>query len=220
MTRGDWMRLGCGLMLLAALPATGQKRDFLTADEIDQVRLAQEPNERLKLYLHFARQRLDQVQQLFATEKPGRSAMIHSLLEDYTKIIDAIDTVSDDALKRKLAIDEGTAAVAKEEKEMLDVLEKLSERRPKDYSRYEFVLKQAVETTADSLEQAKTDLAARAKDVLVREAEEKKEREAVMQPKDLEEKRAEEKKAAAAESKQRKPPTLRRKGEAAPGEKK
>ena len=146
--------------------------------------------------------------------------MIHNLLEDYSKIIDAIDTVSDDALKRKLAIDEGTAAVAKEEKEMLEVLEKLSEGRPKDYSRYEFVLKQAVEATADSLEQAKTDLAARAKDVQVRAAEEKKEREAVMQPKDLEEKRAEEKKAAAAESKQRKPPTLRRKGEAAPGEKK
>jgi hypothetical protein len=159
------------------------------------------------------------VQQLFSKDKPGRSAMIHDLLEDYTKIIDAIDTVSDDALKRKIAMDEGTAAVAKTEKEMLDVLEKLGEGRPKDYSRYEFALKQAIDTTTDSLDLAKQDLASRAKEVVTKEAVEKKERESVMQPKDLEEKKAEEKKAAAAESKQRKPPTLRRKGEV-PEEKK
>ena len=45
MMRSYWIWLGSGLILLAAAPpAAGQKRDFLTADEIDHVRLAQEPN--------------------------------------------------------------------------------------------------------------------------------------------------------------------------------
>ena len=201
------------LALAMALPMAAQKRDFLTADEIDQVRLAQEPNERLKLYVHFARQRLDLLDHMFNQNKPGRSALIHDTLDDYTKIIDAIDTVTDDALKRKVAVDEGVAAVAQAEKEMLPVLKKFEESAPKDISRYQMSLKQAIETTSDSLELAQDDLQNRSKSVQAKEERDKKEIEAATSPKDLEEKQAEEKKAAAAEKKGRKPPTLLRKGE-------
>src|SRR3954465_13065792 len=132
------------LCLTLALPlAAQQKRDFLTADEVDQVRLAQEPNERLKLYVMFARQRVDQLQQLFKSTKPGRSALIHDLLDDYTKIIDAIDTVTDDALKRKLPVDLGVAAVIEAEKKILPTLQAFNDSAPKDASRYQHSLKQA-----------------------------------------------------------------------------
>jgi hypothetical protein len=187
-----------------------QQRDFLTADEADQVRLAQDPNERLKLYLHFAKQRLDLIQQAVSQEKVGRSKLLHDLLEDYTKIIEAVDTVTDDALKRSIDMSLGVKAVAEEEKLMSAQLEKIRDSQPKDLARYQFVLDQAIDTTKDSQEMAGQDLKERSHEVAVREKQEKKERESMMDERQLEAKRAEEKKEV---EQKKKVPTLRRKGE-------
>ena len=194
--------------LLLAAPLYAQ-RDFLTADEIDQIKEAQDPALRLKLYAQFAKQRADLVQSLFAKEKAGRSIILHDALEDYSKILDAIDDVTDDALLRKLEVKLGLEAVVAIEKQTLPILEKIQNSQPKDLARYEFALTQAIETTQDSLQSSQEDLGQRSKDVEAREARDKKEREELSNPADREAKQAEKK----AEGKQRKPPTLKRPGE-------
>jgi hypothetical protein len=201
------------VLALLCVPAAAQ-RDFLTSDETDQVREAQEPNARLQLYLHFARQRIDQVKSLMASGKPGRSALIHDLLEDYTNILDAIDTVSDDALKHHKDIAIGTKEIAKTEPEMLKTLESIQESAPKDMARYDFVLKQAIGSTQDSMELAGTDLNQRSTDVTAKADKEKKEIQS-MSAKTADEKQQDQKLAAmpADDKPARKPPTLLRPGE-------
>ena len=205
------------ILLLLTGAALFAQRDFLTADEADQVREAQEPDKRLGLYTIFARQRLDQVQALVKQQKPGRAGLVHDLLDDYGNIIDAIDTVADDALGRKLDISAGVKAVASAEKDFLPALEKIRDSQPKDLGRYDFVLNQAIDSTRDSLETANEDLGKRSKEVAEREQREKKEREGMAQPKDREAQKSADAKAADDQNK-RKKPTLLKPGETLPGQ--
>jgi len=200
--------------LLAASLAAQQQRDYLTVDEGDQIREAQDPNERMALYIHFARQRLSQVDHWLAKEKAGRSILIHDALDDYANIIDAIDAVADDALQRHVNVKLGLAAVVTAESEMMAGLQKIQDSQPKDMSRYDFVLKQSIDGTNDSLDLARQDPAVRAAAVAAKQAKEKKERQDAMTPTERDAKKAEEAKAAQDKEK-KKAPTLLRPGETA-----
>ncbi len=149
-------------LLCASVCLAQEDRDFLTPDEVEQVREAQEPNERLALYVHFAKQRIDLVENYLAKEKPGRSIFIHNTLEDYSHIIEAIDTVADDALRRHAQIDKGLLAVLNAEKDFLEKLNKIQDSNPKDMERYKFVLTEAIDATNDSRETNVTDSKQRA----------------------------------------------------------
>jgi hypothetical protein len=147
---------------------------------------------------------------VLAKPKAGRSILVHDALEDYDQIIDAIDIVADDALQHRIDITEGLASVTKSEKEMLATLGKIQDSQPSDMGRFEFVLKQAIETTRDSIELSQQDMASRALAIDAKNAEEKKEHDAALKPEEREAKQTEEKKDA---EQKRKVPTLRRKGE-------
>ena len=206
----------CCLLLAAPLAA---QRDFLNADETDQIREAQEPNLRLSLYAKFAKERIDLMKNLLSKEKAGRSILVHDALEDYGKIVDAIDDVADDALARHLDVKAGLADVAAAERGMLPELQKIRSGHPKDLERYDFALKNAIETTSDSLDSAEQDLGKRIKDVEARQEKEKKERRASMTPAERSAQKnadqtAEDKKTA--QQNQRKAPTLMRPGEKPP----
>jgi len=210
------MRVPLSALLLCALCASPfvqaqAKRDYLTNDEANQIRNAQDPNDRIKLYVHFAQQRLDQILQLMEKDKAGRSALVHDLLDEYTKVIEAIDTVADDSLHRHLAIDKGNALAAVQEKEMLASLQNIQDSNPKDLARYDFVLKEAIDTTSDSLELAQQDLDSRTAAVAAEAAKEKEARRTAMTPEERAKSDDAEQKAAP-----KKGPSLLRPGEKLP----
>jgi len=204
----------CGSFLSVALCAAALvvalDRDFLTPNEVDQVREAQDPNERLLLYVHFARQRMDLLDQYLAKDKAGRSIFIHNTLEDYNKIIEAIDSVSDDALRRNQPIDKGLLAVSAAEKEFLDKLNKIQESEPRDFERYKFVLDAAIDATTDSRELSLEDSKKRGSELSAGDAKEKKEREAMMPSKELADRKKDTQKE---EDQKKKIPSLYRPGE-------
>jgi len=200
----------CCLFLAAPLCA---QHDFLNADEIDQIKEAQEPNLRIKLYADFARQRLDMVKNLLGKDKPGRSVLIHDALEDYGKILDAVDTVADSAAEKQADIKVGLTTLSAAYKSMLPELEKIRDSKPKDLDRYEFALTQAIETTSDSLKLAQEDLGKRGKDVQAREEKARKTIEAEMAPTAKKEEKKKADDSGDEDKPKRKPPTLYKPGE-------
>jgi hypothetical protein len=206
------------VLLVCAACGFAQERDFLTADEVDQIREAQEPNARLKLYVLFARQRLALLQQFLSKEKPGRSALIHDTIEDYTHIVESIDTVADDALVRKLPLDIGMKEVATAEGEMLATLQKIEDAAPKDLARYEFALKNAIDTTSDSKELSEEDLHTRTNELEAQEKKEKQDKDALLGDKEKAANKKAKKDADATDDgkPKRKAPTLYKPGEKPP----
>jgi hypothetical protein len=207
------------LLFAVSLPMLAQ-RDFLTTNEVEQVREVQEPNLRLKLYILFARQRMDQFQQLLKKDRKGRSLEARQLLEDYANIIDALDNVSDDALKRHVDVKEGLSAVSDAEKKFLAQLRKIEDAPPADLSLFDTAFKEAVEATNDAIELAQGDTSQRATELAEKEEKEKKESKSILaaetkgKPGEV---AANSEDAAAPDAKpKRKPPTLMRPGEKPP----
>jgi hypothetical protein len=210
-----WPAAAAAAVCLAAVCLAQEDRDFLTPDEEAQIREAQEPNERLATYIRFAKQRIDLVENYLAKEKAGRSIFIHNALEDYSHMIEAIDTVSDDALRRHREIEKGLLLVLNAEKEFLDKLDKIQEANPKDVERYKFVLTEAIDTTSDSRETNIADSKQRSTQLATADEKEKKAREAMMPSKEVKS-RKKEAEAQDPNEQKKKIPSLYRPGEKPP----
>jgi hypothetical protein len=217
--------LWCFALAAFAALLVAQGRDFLSTDEAEQIKDAQDPNQRMALYAKFARRRIDLVKSLIAKDRANRAVLIHDALDDYSKIIDALDDVADDALQRKIDVKPAVDLIQGYERDLLPILQKLRESHPKDIDRYDFVLKTAIDTTSDSLELAEADIGERTKDVQARVAQEKKTLDENRSPTERDAKQADAKKAADQQqqqqqdaAQQRKPPTLLRPGETLGGQ--
>ena len=149
------------LLALASTSLPAQKREFLRGAEIDQVREAQEPNDRLKLYAQFARARLDDIEKELNNSKASaeRGEKIHDLLYEYQQIIDALDDVASFAETKRALVRRGLDAAVRAEPDFLKRLQALDAKNPTDRETYRFILNEAIESTQSSLEDNKKLLA-------------------------------------------------------------
>jgi hypothetical protein len=147
--------LGAVVCLIAPHTVRAQRsRDPLTPAQEEQVRaVADQPNERVKLYLKFIEEHTEAIHHAVlhpATQHPG--AAIHDNLEDFTRLVDELQDNLD-------AYDESHSDVRKSLKILLEHAAKWSSTldEPPGSPDYDFARKSAIDAVA-STKQAATEL--------------------------------------------------------------
>ena len=139
------------LLLGLALTTFAQRRsDPLTQAEIDQLRdTAVEPEQRMKLYVQFARARLVALEQMRTDPKvTDRPRQTHHMLEQFLAVYDELDDNLENFEARKADLRKGLKAVIEGDTEFQAKLRALKDdpRASKDEaSEYQFVLSDAIE---------------------------------------------------------------------------
>ncbi len=104
-----WWTLGL-VTALAAGPLPAQKPDYLTEEEVLQVRDAQEPNQRIKLFLGFAELRLVTLEKALAASPAQEGAPVDEVRDRLNDFINAVD---DTATSLELPLKRGGADLHK-----------------------------------------------------------------------------------------------------------
>lgn len=150
------------LMLLAAVavprPSAAapqmQRKDYLSALEADKIRDAETPNERIKLFLEFADDRLKKFQYELAHPSPNNHAVIlNALLNAYAGCLDDAADRIEDGLEKQENIRKGIDLMIRRAGEFLAVLEQVAAAGT-ELSLYKENLDDALEGTRDALHDA------------------------------------------------------------------
>jgi hypothetical protein len=150
------------LLLVLVLPLlsrlSAQRRDDpLNPLEIDQLRDAMlDPDERLKLYVKFSRDRMTKLEQMRADPKTvERGLHTHDLLQDFLTIYEELDDNVEMYFDRKNDIRKPLRMIIEADTEFqsrLRALKDAANADPKESKQYEFVLNDALDTVDSSAE--------------------------------------------------------------------
>lgn len=147
--------LGVAVLLIASAWAQRQ-RDPLTPAEIDELRdAAQEPDQRLKLYLKFSRARLAALEQVRADPKAtDRAQQTHDRLGDFLDVYDELNDNLDTFVERKSDLRKPLKALIEADTEFqakLRALKDSADTSKTEAAKYEFLLNSALDTVDDSV---------------------------------------------------------------------
>jgi len=157
-------RAALGLALLLALPLcvprgsplwAQRRRDPLNPLEIDQLRDAMlYPEERLKLYVKFSRDRMTKLEQMRSDPKATeRARKTHDMLEDFLAVYDELNDNVDMYVDRKDDIRKPLKVIIEADTEFQSKLRALKNTATADAAEaklYEFLLTDALDTVDSS----------------------------------------------------------------------
>jgi hypothetical protein len=139
---------------LAAPASLAQQKDYLSALESDKIRDAETTNERIKLFLTFADDRLKKFQ--YELQHPSSNKhpeMLNALMNAYVGCVDDAADLVQLGIQKQENIRPGIDLMAGRTKEFLAILEKLSADGT-EIDIYKDNLEDAIEGTRDAMNDA------------------------------------------------------------------
>jgi hypothetical protein len=137
-----------------ALAKSSQQKDYLSALEADKIRDAETTNDRVKLFLTFADDRLKKFQFELDHPSPNKHEdMLNALLNAYVGCVDDAADLIQLGIHKQEDIRKGIDLIAARTKEFLAILEKLSSGGP-ELEVYKDNLDDAIEGTRDAMNEA------------------------------------------------------------------
>jgi len=154
-----WMRAILALALAGALvgiaAAQGApEKDYLSGYEADKIRDAETPNEKIKLFIQFAADRLKKFQyELEHPSQTNHTQQLNYLMNSYVGCVDdAADLMQEAALKQQ-NVRAGVDLIAGKTKEFLEILKKI-QAEGKEIEAYRDNIEDAIEGTQDAINDA------------------------------------------------------------------
>jgi hypothetical protein len=146
--------LTCTLGSANCGPAQAQQKDYLSALESDKIRDAETTNDRIKLFLAFADDRLKKFQ--YELQHPSSNKhpeMLNALMNGYVGCVDDAADLVQIGLEKQENVRAGIDLMATKTKEFLDALNKISEEKV-EIETYKDNLQDAIEGTRDAMNDA------------------------------------------------------------------
>jgi hypothetical protein len=148
--------LAVGLIAAAGGTAMAQvpEKDYLSAVEADKIRDAETPNDRIKLFMQFADDRLKKFQ--YELEHPAQTnhpQMLNYLMNAYVGCVDDAADLMQEGVQKQQNVRAGIDLIATKTKEFLEILKKL-QADAKELDVYKDNLDDAIEGTEDAINDA------------------------------------------------------------------
>jgi hypothetical protein len=147
--------LGTSVFVMAiAQPVFAGQKDYLSALEADKIRDAENTNERIKLFLAFADDRLKKFQyELQHPSSNKHTEMLNALMNAYVGCLDDAADLIQLGIQKQENIRAGVDLMAGRSKEFLEILQKIATDGP-DPEVYKDNLDDAIEGTRDAMNDA------------------------------------------------------------------
>ncbi|MGB2626169.1 MAG: hypothetical protein WAK20_05240 [Candidatus Acidiferrum sp.] len=151
-------RYGCAVvaLFLGAQLVRAQRpdKDYLSTIEADKIRDAETPNERIKLFLTYADDRLKKFQYELEHPSPNKHReLLNYLMNAYIGCVDDAADIIQVGLEKQENIRQGIDLMAEKAKEFLPILQKYQSDGP-ELELYKDNVDDAVEGTQDALNEA------------------------------------------------------------------